>query len=99
MCAHQAGGAQMPVRLLRSSNQQVQERAAALLLVFVQSTTSREHMVRKVGIEPFAALLLSDEESSKRHATNMLFHLILADAPNDAWEVRGTHTDHCGGRF
>lgn len=80
----------MPVRLLRSSNQQVQERAAALLLVFVQSHTSREQLVRKVGIEPFAALLLSDEESSKRHATNMLFHLILANAPNDAWEVCDT---------
>lgn len=45
----QAGGAQMPVRLLRSANQQVQERAAALLAVFVQSPTSREQFVRKVG--------------------------------------------------
>ncbi len=44
----QAGGAQMPVRLLRSANQQVQERAAALLAVFVQSPTSREQFVRKV---------------------------------------------------
>ncbi len=41
----------------------------------------------QVGIEPFAALLLSDNESSKRYASNMLFQLIMADAPGDAWEV------------
>lgn len=50
-----------------------------------------DHHCAQVGIEPFAALLLSDNESSKRYATNMLFQLIMADAPGDAWEVGLVH--------
>lgn len=75
----EAGCAAMPIRLLRSRHAAVSDYAVSLLCMFATGEACKLKLLDMVGVAPFAALLMSDNDVAKRHGGRMLAQLITPE--------------------